>query len=494
MTHSTQPKQAFIKGALWTIGGRWLVRILGLVNTIVLARILLPSDYGVVAMAMLLVGLIQAMSDMGVATALLRKHESEEAEIQSAWTLRCMQGLVVALVIIVAAPFASGYFEEPRVLLVLLIMAGCMALEGFGSLGTILAQRKFDFALDFRVQLVSKIVSVVAAWTAAFLVADYRALVVGIVTGYVLKFVLGYSMHPFRPVWTTSRIREIWGITRWLMLSSMALFLLRHSDELIAAKVGSTSSFGAYHVGSDLGRSPVEEIGPPLMRAFLPVLATFRSDVERVNHVVIKTLSATSTLTIPTAVGMWSVSALFVEVLMGAKWHEAAPFLGMYALVALVQFAANPLSALLVLHGHTKTQSHAAWLELAAFVVATAVLLPWLNLIGLVWARLIASGCNLAIMIFFARQLTGLRVVRVFGAFWRPMLGALLMAAVLHITPSLGSAWAPLELLLKVFIGALFFAFWSFITWYVVGRPEGLESTVLDYFNKWRNQGSVKGV
>lgn len=486
MSTSSQPKQAFIKGALWTIGGRWLVRILGLVNTIVLARILMPSDYGVVAMAMLLVGLIQAMSDVGVATALLRKKEIDEVEIHSAWTLRCMQGLVIALATIVMAPFAAEYFDEPRVQFVLVIMAACMALEGFSSLGPVLAQRQFDFALDFRIQLIAKTASVLIGWLAAVAMTDYRALVVGIVAGYVLKFALGYGMHPYRPRWATSRIADIWHITRWLMLSSMALFLLRRSDELIAAKVGSVSSFGAYHVGSDLGRSPVEEIGPPLMRAFLPVLASFQTDRKRVNHVVIKTLSATSTLTVPIAVGMWSLSVLFVEVFLGAQWHEVAPFLGLYALVSLVQFAANPVSALLVLHGHTRTQSTAAWLELSAFVVATLVLLPWLHLIGLVWARLIATSLNFVVMLVFARRMADLKAQRVLNAFWRPAMGALLMAVTLHMTPALAPTWAWLELFMKVAIGVVFFTSWSLVTWHMCGRPDGLESTVVDYL---KNRG-----
>lgn len=484
MSYSSEPKQAFIKGALWTISGRWLVRILGLVNTVVLARILMPSDYGVVAMAMLLVGLIQAMSDMGVAVALLRKKEIDEDEIHSAWTLRCMQGLIITFVVVAVAPFAADYFNERRVLFVLLVLAGCIALEGFGSLGPILAQRQFNFALDFRVQLTAKILSVLAAWIAAIVMADYRALVVGVVTGYILKFALGYAMHSYRPVWTTSKIRDIWGVTRWLMLSSMALFLLRRSDELIAAKVGSTSSFGAYHVGSDLGRSPVEEIGPPLMRAFLPVLASFQSDRERVNNVVIKTLSATSTLTVPMAVGMWSLSMLFVDVFLGAQWHEAAPILGLYALVSLVQFIANPLSALLVLHGYTRTQSTAAWLELSAFVGAALVLLPWLHLIGLVWARLIATSLNLTVMLFFARTMAGLRVPLVLNALWRPVVGALLMALTLKISPALEPTLGWLELVMKIMLGVVVFTVWSLVSWRLFGRPEGLESTAIDLLKK----------
>lgn len=485
-----QPKQAFINGALWTIGGRWLVRVLGVVNTLVLARILMPSDYGVVAMAMLLVGLIQAMSDMGVATALLRNTDADEQDIHSAWTLRCLQGLAMAAVTVVAAPIAAGFFNETRVQGVLLVLAACMALEGFGSLGWVLAQRQFDFSLDFRLQLIAKASSVLAGWVTALVIADYRALVVGIGVSYVVSFFLGYALHPYRPRWTTSRIPDIWRLTKWLMLSSMALFLLRRSDELIAAKIAPTASFGAYHVGSDIGRAPVGEIGPPLMKAFLPVLASFRDDRERVNAVVLKTLAATSTLTMPVAVGMWSLSALFVQVVMGMKWLEAAPFLGVYALVSLLQFAANPLSTLLILHGHTQTQSKAAWLELSVFVAATLVLLPGMQLLGLVWARFLASAVNLMAMMLFARQMTGLQASLVLKAFWRPAFGSMLMALVLAALTHFEAGPPWLRLLVSVAVGMLAYTMWSLASWRIFGKPEGLESTTIDFLKKRQRSSS----
>ena len=481
-----QPKRAFIKGALWTIGGRWLVRVMGVLNTLVLARILMPSDYGVVAMAMLLVGLIQAVSDMGVATALLRNKDADEQDINSAWTLRCLQGLAMAAITIAAAPVAAWFFNEPRVQGVLLILAACMALDGLGSLGWVLAQLRFDFSLDFRLQLISKASGVLAAWGTAVVIADYRALVAGIVATYVVRFFLGYALHPYRPKWTTSRISEIWRVTKWLMLSSTALFLLRRSDELIAAKIAPTASFGAYHVGSDIGRAPVGEIGPPLMKAFLPVLASFREDRERVNAVVLKTIAATSTVTMPVAIGMWSLSTLFVEVVMGSKWLEAAPFLAVYALVSLVQFAANPLSTLLILHGHTQTQSKAAWIELSVFLIATLLLLPGMQLMGLVWARFLASAVNLMSMMAFARKMTGLQTLLVLKAYWRPALGSLIMALVLALFDPFAKAAPWLHLLASVALGMSVYAVWALASWRISGKPEGFESTVFDFLSRRR--------
>jgi len=91
-THPISPKATLIRGAAWTVGTRWLIKGVGFINTIIMARLLVPADYGIVAMAMLVVGLIQAFLDFGAATALLRKGEVSRDEVDSAWTLRSLKG------------------------------------------------------------------------------------------------------------------------------------------------------------------------------------------------------------------------------------------------------------------------------------------------------------------------------------------------------------------------------------------------------------------
>ena len=102
---TTHPKRAFIAGAFWTVGMRWAVKGIGFINTVIMARLLAPADYGLVAMAMLVVGLIGAVLDMGTEVALLRKDQVSKDEIDSAWTLQAIQGVLIgSLVAAVSIP------------------------------------------------------------------------------------------------------------------------------------------------------------------------------------------------------------------------------------------------------------------------------------------------------------------------------------------------------------------------------------------------------
>lgn len=488
MASVASPKTKLIVGAMWSVGTRWSIKAIGFLNTVIMARLLMPSDYGIVAMAMLVVGLIEALLDFGATTALLRKGQLSTDEIDSAWTLRLLQSLGVGVVLLALSPFAMFYFAEPRVMPVLWVLAACASINGASNIGLTLAQKAFAFSVEFRVNVISKSLSVLATVVAGYLLQDYRALVIGVAVGYVSLVALSYLMHPYRPRLNTSKISEIWKITKWLMLAGVGTFLLRKSDELIAARIGTTAEFGLYNVGSDLGRLPVGELGPAMMRAFLPVLSTIQSDIQRTNRAVQKTIAAVNSITLPMGLGVAALATPLTELILGDRWSGATPFVALFAIVGSIQFVANPLSSLLILRGHTRTQSTAVWIEFLVFAISAMLLVPSQHLIGLVYARLIASAVNALSMTLFARAYVGLPIGEVARALWRPVLGAVLMHLVVVQAANQVSGLGA-QLAVGVLTGVVTYSLWLLISWWMAGRPEGLESTILEGFGReWRKR------
>jgi lipopolysaccharide exporter len=480
----SSPKQALIRGAMWTVATRWAIKVVGFLNTVVMARLLLPADYGVVAMATLTVALIRAFMDMGAVTALMRKHEVSVDEANAAWTLRLMQSLLGATLLAVGSSWAARYFDEPRVEVILWFLGVALVLEGASNIGLVLAQKQFNFALDFKVNLVAKLSGVITTWAVGWWLGDYRALVAGIFVGSLLVFLLSYWLHPHRPVWTTRGISEIWKHSKWLLLSNVGGFLLGRSDELIAARIGSPAQYGAYHVGGDLGRLAVSEVGPAMVRAFLPVLATIKHDLLRTNAAVLKTIAATNAITLPIGLGVAAVAVPLTEIILGAKWDQAAPFVALYAVVAVVRFSVSALNAELILYGHTRTQSTLMWAELMFFLIGVLLFMPAYHLIGLIWARVLASALANILAVWYAKQRCAQRVTDVMVALWRPLCGAVLMYGLVEWLMTFQQMTSGLRLVVGILAGALFYSAWLMLTWFAAGRPEGLESTLLDYMQR----------
>jgi len=474
------PKAALMKGAAWTVGLRWAIKAIGLINTIVMARILVPSDYGIVSMAFLVLGLIETLIDFGANTALLRKEELSRHDIDSAWSLKVIQGCIAGALIVLLSPLAAWYFQEPRIVHVLWVLAACVSVAGFGSIGSTLAQKQFDFSLDFKLQIAQALIRVIVTIVAGLILKDYRALVVGIIAAYAVPLFLSYVLHPYRPRWDTSQIPAIWAITRWLMLAGIADYVLRKTDQLVAGRVGTTEQYGEYTVGADIGQLPVGEVGPAMVRALLPVLASIKANTERTHSAVVKTFSALNCVVWPIGIGFASIAVPATNILLGDKWAASAAFVGTFAIAAVLQTFMSPLRTLLVLQGHTRIHSNIVWAEFAAFICAAALLVPSLHLIGLVYARIIGSLVNALATSILTKTYCNFSLKPLLTAAGRPFLGSAIMYfLVQYVTATFSGDMA--KTVAGIATGAAFYIAWSLATWLIAGRPEGLESTACDF-------------
>jgi O-antigen/teichoic acid export membrane protein len=488
MSPSNHPKTNLIRGAAWQIATRWLIKGLGFINTVIMARLLMPEDYGIVAMGMLVVGLIQTFLDFGPGTALLRKAEVSRDEIDSAWTLGILQGLGAGVALLLALPFALAYFNEPRLTFVLLALAASVAFISLANIGLVLARKAFIYTLEFKIATTGKLISVAVTVLAGLLLRDYRALVLGIIVGYTAPVFLSYFWHPYRPRWNTSKIGEIWALTKWLMVARVGQFILRKGDELAAGRIGTTAQFGTYNVGSDFGQMPVGEIGPAMLRALLPVLSSLEGNIERTNQAVIKTMAAVNTVIWPIGLGFMALAAQATTLALGQKWLAAVPFVTVFALVSVLQTITSPATTLLILHGHTRSQSQIVWIEFASFVLAAVLLVPGFHLLGLALARALSSVVSSLITLFYTQKICGLPMAAAFKTIGRPLTGAVLMYGLVRwmISLSWSATFPAAGLAAAILVGAAFFMLWSLVSWHVNGRPEGLESTLMDKLIQWR--------
>ena len=348
-TNLGDARGAMIRGTIWSVAMRWSIKGLGLISTVILARILSPGDYGIVAMAMLVVGLAEVLVDFGSDTALLRQKSITKADINSAWSLRIIQGVIVSAMLAVSAPLAGLYFNEPRVVWVIWVFAICVLVSSFGNIGATLARKELNFGFEFRLTVISKLLGVVITIVAAYLIKDYRALVIGVASGYIVGLLLSYLMHPYRPGWCISEFGSMWSFSKWLLVSGIGYFAARKVDEILAGRVGGADGMGVYTVGADIGQLPTAEIGPPINRTLLPTLSTLHDEPERMRSAVLKTVGVVSTLTLPLGVGMAFVAEPVALLLLGEKWRAAIPFIAIFAIGGAIRVSAGALSTYLII-------------------------------------------------------------------------------------------------------------------------------------------------
>ena len=460
---------------------RWGIKLLGLISTVILARILTPGDYGIVAMAMLIVGLVQVLVDSGADTNVLRKQTLDRDTIDSAWSLRIIEGCFVALLLALSAPLAGIYFNQPQVVWIVWVISASLFVSGFTNIGITVARKNFQFGLEFRFNIISKVIGVAVTIVAALIIRDYRALVLGIVASSLSGVLMSYVMHPYRPSWNTTQLRSMWHFSKWLLISGIGNFATRKTDELIVGRIGDAHALGVYSMASEIGQLPTAELGPPIMRTFLPTLSSIKDDPERVKAAVLKTLGAINTLTLAAAFGFVAVAEPLTHVLLGEKWAGVAPFLAIFAIVGALKVAVAPFSGLFLLLGFSKLHARMMWVEFLTFLVAAALLVPNLGVMGLAYARLASAVIYLLANLQSTRSSSGITYRQITSALWRPLAGATVMLAAVLLMPSLTSN-IYLELAEKIAFGVVVYTFFILFSWRICGRPDGIESFMISRF------------
>lgn len=468
---------AFARGALWSVGLRWAVKAIGLVSTVVLARLLTPQDFGIVAIAMLCVSFIDVLFSTGSESVVLRDPDAPRELVDSAWSFKLMESLCIAAALALAAPFAAEFFREPRLVPVILTLAVGLGSVGFASFGPLLARRSLDFALEVRLAVTSKVIAFAITLSLAVWLRNYWALVIGAVSGYVSGTLLSYVFHDYRPRFRVSHIRQIWSFSQWMVVSSIGNYFTSKADELLLARIGTTDQMGLYSVASDIGQTVTGELMAPMNRALLPVLARLNDTRQRLQDALGKMVCAANIVVLPAGFGLAAISTQTVDVLLGPKWAGAAPLLTIFAIAQALRYMIGPYPIALIVIGKPRTISVLVWIE-AAVLIACALLLADRGVLGLAWARAIAAG--VAVLAWISIGATfGFGAARFARAVWRPLAGAVAMFVLLRALPQ--EHWVDLpvaDLVMRILTGTTLYCGWIVITWQLLGRPDGLESRV----------------
>ena len=412
-------RAAVLKGAAWSVVLRWSMRLLGLVSTFVLARLLVPADFGLVAMAMLVVGFVHSWLSLGLDTALIQNRNATREHYDTAWTLRIIQSAVLAGSIAAAAPLAATYFAEPRVTGILWVLCPALLLGGFSNIGVVTYRRDLEFQKEFRLHIIGRLLGFIVTLGAAAWLRSYWALVIGTIANYGVGCALSYAMHPYRPRFSLTRVRELWSFSQWMLVASVGHFLETKADEVLVAGLGSPRQLGLYSVAAELGSMPGSELAAPINQALVPGFAKLQHDPGRLATAYLNVLGTVSAVTVPAGIGLAMVAHEVVLVLLGSPWLDAVPLLTVLALFGGIRASNSLAGSLLLGSGRVAMAAAAGWLNTALLL---AIALP---LVGSYGAQGIASaklaGAVLLAMVIFATitQVTEVAAKDIIGRLWR---------------------------------------------------------------------------
>jgi len=479
-------------GSSWLIALQAVERLIGLISIAILARLLTPTDFGVVAVAMTVVAAVELMNAFGFDMALVRHHDLSAQHLNTAWTLRALMGIGTFIALGFLGPLAAGFYRLPPLRSVLLVLGFASFLGSLENIGTVYFRREFAFHKEFLLRVVTKLSGFVVATSVALVYRSYWALVAGTLALRASSTVMSYLLHPFRPWPTLTRARELFGFSSWLLMGTIVDYFGDKFSNMYVGRVFGPHATGLLSVTGELAAIPVTAVAGPINRV---AYSKYAEDIRANRSVTGSYLEIASLIwmiSLPMCAGLIAVAAEAVRLVLGPQWEGAETVLIVLSVGAAFSVLTANTHYVYWALGRSKVT---AMLSVASALIGIPAIIVCSHLAGytgaaLAWA--ITSASLVPINFTMLRRDAGIRFLDLWVRVWRVALGAGVMLIVLFATfprstHSTMSA-AALVLVVKVVAGVAVYVAAVSAMWLACRRPEGPESRLLQLALRWRKR------
>jgi len=353
------------------IGESILNKLIGLVSTLVLARVLVPEDFGIVAIATLTVGFFEILSNTGSVQYLLRAEKINNSEINTSWTINILLRFVLSLAIVSVSFFASDFYEDSRIQELMLVLSVIYFIEAWQNPGIIYLKRDQDYAGIVKVTLVGKVFAVCSAVSIALYFESYWALIVGQAISKITTLVGYYIVYPYSPKFELTNARKQWTFSGWMIPQSILGFFRTQLDTFLASSMFGKAELGSYHTMKYLAFIPTAYLIVPMTQTFLVEMR--RASVEFINFKKLFNAAFFIALLIaaPISTFIYYFHEVTTLVLLGENWVKYSQLLACFSLLITSSVFYQHCAKTLIIFNKPK---HLFVYEIITFILIYAIL------------------------------------------------------------------------------------------------------------------------
>jgi O-antigen/teichoic acid export membrane protein len=417
-----------ILGVGWSVSSRLGGRVIDFVTVLVLARTLTPADFGLTALAMTLIAIVETMLEIPLLQALTRLKSIEKSHLDTAFTLGVLRGLLVSLVVLAAAwPFSIIFHDSRLTVLVAALAMGPIARSLY-SPGMVKFIRLMSFQQTFMAEFFGKILASSSAIALVYLGGGYWAIAASSIMSSVATTLISYILAPYRPALSLINLPDFSTFLGWFSSAQVLSALSWQFDRALLGYFISKSDLGQYTMASDLSVLPTQSLIGPAMQPVMAAFSRINDDSERLRNAYLKASRFTMMLAVPTCIGMSLTSDLIINVLLGSKWQEAAVYLRWLAIATVLSAYYQPLYSLALAINRPSVIFRLTFIELCSRIVLVSSGLYFYSLLGVIAARGAVSVIMFFAALLTARKLAGINMAFEVANLWRVAVSCIVMA------------------------------------------------------------------
>lgn len=367
---SLEKKTAY--AIVWVVLITLFTKILGFVTQIILARILSPADFGLLAIGLLAINTMNIFRDLGLgATLIYKKDDADYTAANTAFILLPLAASTLFLIAYFSAPHIAVFFDNPAVEPIVRVLALTFVISSFGTVPSMLLEKE----LEFKKKVVPETVPIIGYAGVAICLAmngyGVWSLVYGQIISAMLTAGLIWLVSDWRPTFKFDRkiAKVLFDYGKHIMGASIIMFLVTNVDNAIVGKILGIEALGFYTLAYTISNLPATQITHLVGRVMFPMYSKLQDDRNSLRSAYLKTLKYVSMLSIPAAFGIFVIAPNFVSIVLGDKWMPAVPAMRVLCMYGLFRSLNATMGPVFQATGNPKILQNTALLNLALFCI-----------------------------------------------------------------------------------------------------------------------------
>lgn len=426
-----------IRGGAITLSSQGVRFALSISSTVVLARLLRPEDFGLIAMAAALTGFVAIFKDLGLSMATVQRKEITRPQISTLFWFNVGLGAVVTLIAASLSPVVAWFFGDSRLIGITVLLSSAFVISGLGIQHKALLKRDMRFGTLSFIEITSETIAVTMVILLALNGAGYWALVLMPIISAVVGTALSWIMSgwiPGLPV-RNSGVRSMLRFGGYMSGSQVSRYFFRRFDNLLIGRFIGAEQLGLYSKAYGLLMLPIQQINQPISNVLLPVLSRLQDDPERFRAYYFKSILLLVTIGMPIVTFSFITADRLIPSLLGAQWATTAVIFKALApamFIGTVNVAGGWLNVAL---GRPERQLRWQMVTGLVSILGFAIGLNW-GVVGVATSFSITMCILMLPGWMYAFRGTPITISQMMVTLWRPATAAVIAAFAVHLTNS----------------------------------------------------------
>ena len=318
-------RQRTITGLFWSFVDNFAVQTIQFIIGVILARLLSPTDFGLIGMITIFISISQWFISSGFGQALIRKQNCTQKDYSTVFIFNIITGVVLYLILFFLAPFISNFFKEPELVLLLKIFGLNLIIISLTIVQKTQLTKRLDFKLQTRISIISSIISGIVGITLALNGFGVWSLVYKSLVEYSLSSGLLWFLNKWRPsvIFSKKSFRELFGFGFKLMLRGLIYTLFNNVYYAVIGKYFSTATLGYYTKAEQFSNLPSSNINKVVNRVTYPSLSELQEDRIELKKVYKKMFTTLVFITSALMILLCALAEPVIITLIGEKWRPS---------------------------------------------------------------------------------------------------------------------------------------------------------------------------